>query len=97
MPDPRRSSWVLLSALLDAPCPRMTERSLFHTWLDSWTGIGHVAVGTHRQGYDLQLTQYDDPDGGPLSTPRRCSSAGSGCRTPGRTSRNAGQSAPSTG
>ena len=29
-------------------------------WLDSWTGIGHVAVGMHRQGYDLQLTQYDD-------------------------------------
>jgi hypothetical protein len=30
------------------------------TWLDSWSGIGHVAVGLHRQGYDLQLTQYDD-------------------------------------
>jgi len=26
------------------------------TWLDSWPGIGHVAVGMHRQGYDLQLT-----------------------------------------
>jgi hypothetical protein len=22
-------------------------------------GIGHVAVGMHRQVYDLQLTQYD--------------------------------------
>ena len=32
------------------------------TWLDSWAGIGHVAVGMHRQGYDLQLTQYDDRD-----------------------------------
>ena len=30
------------------------------TWLDSWAGIGHVAVGMHRQGYDLQLTPYDD-------------------------------------
>ena len=30
------------------------------TRLDSWAGIGHVAVGMHRQGYDLQLTQYDD-------------------------------------
>jgi len=30
------------------------------TWLDSWTSMGHVAVGMHRQGYDLQLTQYDD-------------------------------------
>jgi hypothetical protein len=30
------------------------------TWLDSWSGLGHVAVGMHRQGYDLQLTQYDE-------------------------------------
>jgi hypothetical protein len=30
------------------------------TWLDSWDGTGHVAVGMHRQGDDLQLTQYDD-------------------------------------
>ena len=30
------------------------------SWLDSWAGIGHVAVGMHRQGYDLQLTQYDE-------------------------------------
>src|SRR5215510_15955012 len=29
-------------------------------WLDSWTGICHVAVGMHRQGYDFQLTQYDE-------------------------------------
>ena len=30
------------------------------TWLDSWSGIGHVTVGMARQGYDLQLTQYDE-------------------------------------
>ena len=30
------------------------------TWLDSWPGIGHVAVGLHRQGFDLQLTQHDE-------------------------------------
>jgi len=29
-------------------------------WLDSWSGVRHVAVGMHRQGYDLQLMQYDD-------------------------------------
>jgi hypothetical protein len=29
-------------------------------WLDSWSGIGLVALGMHRQGFDLQLTQYDD-------------------------------------
>jgi hypothetical protein len=28
-------------------------------WLDSWAGIGHVAVGMAHQGYDLQLTRYD--------------------------------------
>jgi hypothetical protein len=38
------------------------DRALWalRTWLDSWSGIGHVAVGMHRQGYDLQLTQYDE-------------------------------------
>ena len=29
-------------------------------WLDSWAGIGHLVVGMHRQGFDLQLTQYDE-------------------------------------
>ena len=34
------------------------DRALWalRTWLDSWSGIGHVAVGMHRQGYDLHLT-----------------------------------------
>jgi hypothetical protein len=32
------------------------DRALWtlRTWLDSWSGIGHVAVGMHRQGFDLQ-------------------------------------------
>ena len=30
------------------------------TWLDSWSGIGHVTTGMARQGYDLQLTRYDE-------------------------------------
>jgi hypothetical protein len=30
------------------------------SWMDSWPGIGRVAVGMHRQGYDLRLTQYDE-------------------------------------
>jgi hypothetical protein len=30
------------------------------SWLDSWRGIGAISVGMHRQGYDLQLTQYDE-------------------------------------
>ena len=38
------------------------DRALWalRAWLDSWSGIGHVAVGMHCQGDDLQLTQYDD-------------------------------------
>ena len=30
------------------------------SWLDSWSGIGRIAVGMARQGYDLQLTRYDE-------------------------------------
>src|SRR6266545_1516587 len=29
-------------------------------WLDSWRGIGDVVHGTARQGFDLQLTRYDE-------------------------------------
>jgi hypothetical protein len=29
-------------------------------YLDSWDGIGRVAVGMHRQGDDPQITQYDE-------------------------------------
>jgi hypothetical protein len=38
------------------------DRALWalRTWLDSWSAVGHVVVGMHRQGFDLQLTQYDD-------------------------------------
>ena len=38
------------------------DRALWalRSYLDSWDGIGRVAVGMHRRGYDLQLTQYDE-------------------------------------
>src|SRR2546425_9868008 len=38
------------------------DRSLhaLRSWLDSWAGIGRVAVGMARHGYDLQLTRYDE-------------------------------------
>jgi len=29
-------------------------------WLDSWRGIGAIAEGMHRQGFDISLTQYDE-------------------------------------
>ena len=54
---------LLRAAVGFAGCSRPSyDRALWalRTWLDSWTGIGRIAVGMHRQGYDLQLTQYDD-------------------------------------
>ena len=41
---------------------RPYDRALhaLRSWLDSWSGIGHVAVGMAHQGYDLQLTRYDE-------------------------------------
>jgi hypothetical protein len=59
--DPR--SQLLRAALGFAGCSMPSyDRALWalRTWLDSWPGIGHIAVGMHRQGFDLQLTQYDD-------------------------------------
>jgi len=31
-----------------------------YRWLDSWRGIGDITVGMAHQGYDLQLTRYDN-------------------------------------
>jgi hypothetical protein len=54
----------LLSAAVGfAGLPRPSyDRALWalRIWLDSWAGIGHIAVGMARQGYDLQLTRYDE-------------------------------------
>ena len=33
---------------------------VLHRWLDSWTGIGLIEHGMSWQGYDLQLTRYDE-------------------------------------
>lgn len=40
--------------------PRALELQLLHRWLDSWTGVRLISVGLHRQGWDVQLTQYGD-------------------------------------
>ena len=39
---------------------RAPELRLLHRWLGSWAGVGAIATGLHRQGWDLQLTQYGD-------------------------------------
>jgi hypothetical protein len=54
---------LLRAALGFAWLPRSPyDRALWalRTWLDSWSGIGRIALGMHRQGFDLQLTQYDE-------------------------------------
>jgi len=54
---------LLRAAIGFAGCSMLSYDRALHalrSWLDSWSGIGHVAVGMHRQGFDLQLTQYDE-------------------------------------
>jgi hypothetical protein len=58
-PTPRRS--LLLAALGFALIEGHTAPlSALHSWLSTWRGIGHVIEGMHRQGHDVQLTQYDE-------------------------------------
>ncbi|HET9480290.1 MAG TPA: hypothetical protein VFP98_00910, partial [Candidatus Polarisedimenticolia bacterium] len=55
-----RSRRPLLTAALGFARVRADTAELrpLHAWLDSWGGIGAIAVGMARQGYDLQLTRY---------------------------------------
>jgi hypothetical protein len=50
---------LLMAAVGFAGCSMPSyDRALcaLRTWLDSWSGVGHVAVGMHRQGFDLRAT-----------------------------------------
>ncbi len=61
MPDQRCR--LLRAAVGFAGCSMPSSDRALHalrTWLDSWVGIGHVTVRMTRQGYDLQLTRYDE-------------------------------------
>jgi len=52
-----------VAALGFAGLPRpSSDRALWalRTWLDSWAGIGDVERSMARQGYDLQLTRYNE-------------------------------------
>jgi hypothetical protein len=57
-----RRARLMLTALgfvrLEGQRPPVLEA--LHRWLDTWRGIGDVAAGMARQGYDLQLTRYDE-------------------------------------
>lgn len=59
MPDPLARLLVVAleaSRLRSDPHPLPALRS----WLNTWRGIGAVERGMARQGYDLQLTRYDN-------------------------------------
>jgi hypothetical protein len=38
--------------------PEPAAMTVLARWMDSWTGVGAVAVGMAAQGCDLQLTEY---------------------------------------
>src|SRR5215475_7674305 len=60
---PAKPCQLLRAAVGFAGCSLPSyDRSLWtlRTWLASWPGLGRVAVGMARQGYDLQLTRYDE-------------------------------------
>ena len=48
---------ALAAVLVQADAP---ELALVHQWLDNWRGVGMLAIGLHRVGYDLDLRQYGD-------------------------------------
>ena len=35
------------------------ELRMFRSWLDSWSGVGHVVAGMARQEFDLELRRYN--------------------------------------
>ena len=70
-----RRGRLLMAALGFVGCSMPSYDRALHalrSWLDSWAGIGHVAVGMARQGYDLQLTRCDEGgEGGRVRMPAR--------------------------
>jgi hypothetical protein len=55
----RRLRAALAALLLKADAP---ELRLMHRCLDSWSGVGLVAVGIERLGYRLALTHIGDEE-----------------------------------
>jgi hypothetical protein len=56
-----RRGRLLVAALGFTGCSLPSYDRALHalrSWLDSWSGIGRVAVGMAHQGFDLQLTRY---------------------------------------
>lgn len=61
MPGRRRA--LLLAALGFARLelqPVPPPLAALKGWLGSWRGIGAIAEGMHRQGFDISITQHDE-------------------------------------
>jgi hypothetical protein len=48
---PRRRSTLAAALGFVQLAPGAPELQLLHRWLDSWRGVGDIAVGTHRPGW----------------------------------------------
>jgi hypothetical protein len=55
MTPQRRRNLDAALGFLQLP-PRAPELRLLHRWLDTWTGVGVIAVGVERQGLLLSLS-----------------------------------------
>jgi hypothetical protein len=59
--------------------PRAPELRLLHRWLDSWQGVGLIAVGVERQGYRFSLSHIAEGEWrAQFSAHPLCASAGYG-------------------
>jgi hypothetical protein len=61
VPDQRGQ--LVRAAVSFAGCSMPSHDRALHalrSWLDSWAGIGRIAVGMAHLGYDLQLRRYDE-------------------------------------
>jgi len=54
-PRPPRNPLTPLSA-----SPQRPASADCRSWLDRWAGVGLVAAGMARQGFDLELTRFGD-------------------------------------
>jgi hypothetical protein len=49
---------LLTTALVAAQLPEtVPEVGMLRSWLDSWSGAGHIAEAMHDLGYNARLTQ----------------------------------------
>lgn len=61
--DPHERRRALLVAALGfalLEIERDASVAALRAWLCTWEGLGAVAAGMARQGYDLSLTRYDE-------------------------------------